>query len=204
MIKLGLTGGVGMGKSMAAELLAKRGIRIIDTDILARQVVEPGQPALVEIQQTFGSDVIDPNGQLNRKALATRVFANPAEREQLEAIVHPRIREAWQASVHGLAARGTGAVAVVIPLLYETDAAAAFDYVICVACSGSTQRKRLLARGWDESELTQRVAAQWAIEKKMQLSHFVAWTEGSIDLHAAQIDRILQRIGHSADRNVPL
>src|SRR4051812_45310735 len=128
MTVLGVTGGVGMGKSAAAELLAERGVKIVDTDVLARQVVEPGQPALAEIQQTFGSDVIDRNGQLNRKALATRVFANSAERQQLEAIVHPRIRHAWQVMVDEFGAKGAAAVAVVIPLLYETDAAGAFDY----------------------------------------------------------------------------
>jgi dephospho-CoA kinase len=195
MIKLGLTGGIGMGKSVAADLLAERGVKVVDTDALARDVVEPGQPALTEIQQIFGPDVIGENGQLNRKALATRVFANPAEREKLESIVHPRIRQAWLAAIDRFAAAGVPAVAVVIPLLYETNAAAAFDYVLCAACSIPSQRRRLLARGWSENELNQRIAAQSPIEKKMQLSDFVIWTEGSIELHAAQLDRILQRVG---------
>ena len=184
-----------MGKSVAADLLAERGVKVVDTDILAREVVEPAQPALTEIQQLFGPDVIGENGQLNRKALATRVFANPAERQKLESIVHPRIRQAWLAAIDRFAAAGVPAVAVVIPLLYETNAAAAFDYVLCAACSVPSQRRRLLARGWSENELNQRIAAQFPIEKKMQLSDFVIWTEGSVELHAAQLDRILQRVG---------
>jgi dephospho-CoA kinase len=192
---LGLTGGIGMGKSVASDLLAERGVKVVDTDVLARDVVEPGQPALTEIQQVFGPDVINENGQLNRKALATRVFANPAEREKLESIVHPRIRQAWLAAIDRFATAGVPAVAVVIPLLYETNAAAPFDHVLCAACSILSQRRRLLARGWSENELNQRIAAQFPIEKKMQLSDFVIWTEGSIELHASQLDRILQRVG---------
>jgi len=184
-----------MGKSLAADLLAERGVKVVDTDVLAREMVEPGQPALTEIQQIFGPDVIDENGQLNRKALATRVFANPAEREKLEAIVHPRIRQTWLTAIDRFAAEGVRAAAVVIPLLYETNAAAAFDFVLCTACSLPSQRRRLLARGWSENELNQRISAQFPIEKKMQLSDFVIWTEGSVELHAAQLDRVLQRIG---------
>jgi dephospho-CoA kinase len=195
MIKLGLTGGIGMGKSLAADLLGERGVKIVDTDVLAREVVQPGQPALTEIQQAFGPDVIGENGHLHRKALATRVFASPTEREKLESIVHPRIRQAWLAAIDRFAAAGVPVVAVVIPLLYETNAAAAFDFVLCAACSIPSQRRRLLARGWSEIELNQRIVAQFPIEKKMQLSDFVIWTEGSIELHAAQLDRVLRRFG---------
>ena len=194
VIKLGLTGGIGMGKSLAADLLAERGVKVVDTDVLARDVVEASQPALTEIQQAFGPDVIGENGQLNRKALATRVFANPAEREKLESIVHPRIRQAWLAAIDRFAGAGVPVVAVVIPLLYETNVAASFEFVLCTACSIPSQRRRLLARGWSENELNQRIAAQFPIEKKMHLCDFVIWTEGSTKLHAAQLDRVLQKI----------
>ena len=109
--------------------------------------------------------------------------------------MHPRIRQAWLASDRPVCGRGVSAAAVVIPLLYETNAAAAFDFVLCTACSLPSQRPRLLARGWSENELNQRISAQFPIEKKMQLSDFVIWTEGSVELHAAQLDRVLQRIG---------
>src|SRR6266404_2653652 len=96
---LGLTGGVGMGKSTASSLLADLKVPVVDTDVLARQMVEPGQPALAQIGATFGPEMMGPDGRLRRDALAKRVFADPAARQQLEAILHPPIREAWQAQV---------------------------------------------------------------------------------------------------------
>src|SRR6185369_9293530 len=99
MITIGLTGGIGMGKTTAASLLRERVIPVIDTDVLARQVVEPGQPAWDEIRQSFGEEILGPDGQLRRDDLARQVFSDEARRRQLEAIVHPRIRERWQAEV---------------------------------------------------------------------------------------------------------
>src|SRR6185436_6394827 len=120
---IGLTGGIGMGKSKAAELLEQRGLPVIDTDLLARQVVEPGQPALQEIEQEFGSDLIDTDGQLRRDELARRVFADEARRQQLERIVHPRIRDKWLAQVERWRKEARPLCVVVIPLLFETNAA---------------------------------------------------------------------------------
>src|ERR1035441_6505066 len=96
---LGLTGGVGMGKSTSAQLLRDRGVRVVDTDDLARQVVEPGQPALAEVLAVFGPEIVGPDGRLRRNELARLVFADPAARRQLEAILHPRIRVLWRAQV---------------------------------------------------------------------------------------------------------
>ncbi|MBI3192439.1 MAG: dephospho-CoA kinase, partial [Pedosphaera parvula] len=103
---LGLTGGVGMGKSTAADLLARRGVPVIDTDAIARHVVEPGQPALQEIHAAFGPAAIAPDGTLQRGELARRVFTDPHARRQLEAILHPRIRAVWQAQVEAWRAAG--------------------------------------------------------------------------------------------------
>src|SRR5512137_799134 len=96
---LGLTGGVGMGKSTSAQLLCDRGVPVVDTDDLARQVVAPGQPALAEVREAFGADVVGPDGQLRRDELAQRVFADAAARTRLEQILHPRIRALWRAQV---------------------------------------------------------------------------------------------------------
>src|SRR5262245_32396643 len=192
MILIGLTGGVGMGKSKSAALLAERGLPVVDTDVLARQVVEPGQPALVEIQKEFGAEVISTDGQLDRGAMARLVFGDDAKRRRLEAIVHPRIRELWLAEVERWRARGQAFGVVVIPLLFETDAASSFDVVVCVACSLPSQRTRLQARGWNPGQIDQRIASQWPIQKKMDLSRFVIWTEPSVDVHREQLDRILR------------
>jgi dephospho-CoA kinase len=191
MILLGLTGGVGMGKSTSARLLGERGLPIIDTDLLAHELVEPGQPALAEIQAAFGYDIIGPDHRLDRARLARRVFSDPAARQQLEAILHPRIRQRWLAQVEMLAQQPTAECVVVIPLLFETHAELEFDHVICVACSAAAQYERLLARGWDDQQIRQRIAAQWSIDKKIFLSEFVIWTDGSLGVHGEQLDYIL-------------
>src|SRR5712675_3208822 len=119
MKTIGLTGGVGMGKSTTARFLSERRVSVIDTDILARELVAPGQPALAEIQAAFGPSVTGPDGSLRRDELAARVFSNPAERQILESILHPRIRQAWVVLIDVLAARNVPECVVVIPLLFE-------------------------------------------------------------------------------------
>jgi dephospho-CoA kinase len=188
----GLTGGIGAGKSTAGEILAARGIPVIDTDIIARQVVEPGEPAWKEIGELFGSAVLESDGRLHRRRLAEIVFANPDKRKQLEGIVHPRIRENWRKQTEDLRRSGTRAAIVIIPLLFETDAASHFDRVICLGCSIPTQQARLLARGWSAEHIKYRLGAQWPLEKKLLLSDYVVWTEGGKELQVAQLDRILQ------------
>ena len=188
---LGLTGGIGMGKSACAELVRQRGIPVIDTDELARQVVEPGQPALVEIQRQFGPDVIGPDGRLRRGELARRVFPDPAARERLEGLLHPRIRQLWRAQVESWRAEGRPLAVVVIPLLFETGAEKELDVTICVSCSAATQQERLRARGWTQEQIEQRLQAQWPAEKKLALADYVIWSEGGLEVHAAQLDRIL-------------
>lgn len=194
MILIGLTGGIGMGKSTAAAHLERMGLVMVDTDQLARAVVEPGQPALAEIQQTFGRGVIGADGTLRRKELARVVFEDDAKRRQLEVILHPRIRERWLARVQAWRAEKRSMGVVVIPLLFETGAANEFGSVICVACSAASQRQRLHARGWTPEQIEQRVAAQWPAQKKMDLAHHVIWTEPSVDVHAAQLERVIKSL----------
>ena len=192
MKTLALTGGVGMGKSTAERLLRERGVPVVDADVLARQVVEPGQPALDEIRRVFGAEVIDTDGQLRRDELARRVFADPKARGQLEAITHPRIREMWRAQLAVWRAEGQSLAVVVIPLLFETGAEKEFDAVICVACSSQTQCQRLQARDWNADQIRQRIGAQWPVEKKTALADYVVWSEGGLDVLADQLERILK------------
>ncbi len=191
---LGLTGGVGMGKSASARLVGERGIPVVDTDDLARQVVEPGQPALAEVLQAFGPAVVGPGGRLRRDELARRVFADAAARVRLENILHPRIRMLWRAQVTTWRSEGQSLGLVVIPLLFETRAEAELDATICVACSATTQLERLLARGWSPEQIEQRIQAQWPVEQKIARADYLVWTEAGLDVHAAQIDRILRRM----------
>jgi dephospho-CoA kinase len=190
----GLTGGVGMGKSTSAQLLQSRGAVVVDTDELARQIVEPGQPALAEVREAFGQDIVGPDGQLQRGKLAGIVFADAAARRRLEAILHPPIRDLWHAQVETWRKEGKPLAVVVIPLLFETQAESEFDTVICVACSAATQHERLRARGWTPEQIEQRRAAQMPIEEKMARSHRVIWTEGDMDVHERQICRIVPPI----------
>jgi dephospho-CoA kinase len=190
----GLTGGVGMGKSTAAQFLRARGAQVVDTDELARQLVQPGQPALAEIQAEFGKSIITSDGRLRRDELARIVFADAAARKKLEAILHPRIRERWLAQIEAWRGEKQPLAVVVIPLLFETRAKSSFDKIICVACSAPAQRERLLARGWTLDQIGQRLAAQWPVEQKIARSDFVVWTEGALDGHAQQLERILQKL----------
>jgi dephospho-CoA kinase len=187
----GLTGGLGMGKSTAARFLRERGAQIIDTDELARQLVQPGQPALAEIQAEFGKGILTPDGQLRRDELAQIVFTDAAARKKLEAILHPRIQERWLAQIETWRGENHPLVVVVIPLLFETRAESHFDKIICVACAAATQHERLLARGWTPKQIKQRIAAQWPVEQKIARADFVVWTDGALDTHAQQLDRIL-------------
>jgi dephospho-CoA kinase len=194
VIVLGLTGGIGMGKSTCAQLLRQRRVPVVDTDELARQVVEPGQPALHEIHSLFGSEVIGPDGTLRRDTLARLVFSNDLSRKQLEAILHPRISVLWHSQAESWRQAGHPLAVVVIPLLFEISAEEELDATLCVACSFATQRERLLARGWSEEQMDQRIQAQWPIEQKLVKADYVIWTEAGLDLHSEQLDRILQTV----------
>jgi dephospho-CoA kinase len=190
----GITGGAGMGKSTAGQLLRQRGLEVADTDMIARQLTEPGQPALHEIVQRFGPLVLSADGQLNRAELARVVFADAGARADLEAILHPRIRAAWEAEAQGWRAAGRSAGAVLIPLLFETGAEPRFDAVICVVCSEASQWQRLRLRGWTDGQIGQRLAAQWPVERKIARADFVVWTGTNLETHAAQLERVvLQR-----------
>ena len=188
----GLTGGIGMGKSTAENFLHARGVPVIDTDALARQIVEPGQPALEEIKKFFGSEIILPDGNLHRARLADIVFCNSDARLKLEAITHPRILELWRAQIHSWRNDTLPLAVVVIPLLFETGAETEMDATVCVACSAATQRERLRERGWTGEQIQQRAAAQWPVEKKMALANFVIWNEGGTDVLAEQVARIFR------------
>lgn len=191
MKTFGLTGGIGMGKSAAAQWLQSRGIAVVDTDELARDIVEPGQPALRELQREFGSGVIGQDGRLRRDELARIVFADELARKKLEAILHPRIRELWQARLQTWRAGNKPMAVVVIPLLFETGAEKDFEAVLCVACSAQTQRERLKARGWSDDEISRRNAAQMSVTQKMERSDHVLWSEGGLDVLHDQLERIL-------------
>ena len=193
MIRLGLTGGIGMGKSMAAELLAERGAKVSDSDVIARELVEPGQPAQQAIAEAFGNEVLRADGSLNRGRVAELVFGDDAARRALEDILHPRIRATWLGNLDRWAGKGVALGVAVIPLLYETGSEAAFDRIICVACSPKTQWERLRQRDWSDEEIDRRIAAQMSATEKMKRADHVVWTDGPVSAHADQWEDLLSR-----------
>jgi dephospho-CoA kinase len=200
---IGLTGGIGMGKSAAADWFADRGVPVVDTDVLAREVVAPGQPALAEIARRFGPEFLAPAVGLRRDALARLVFENATARKELEAILHPAIRARWLAVAAQWREEQRPAGVVAIPLLYETGAAGEFDQVICVACRAQTQLARLERRGWTDEQIAARIASQWPVEKKMALADFVIWSEGGLEAHHAQLALVWKQILAVGQGNQP-
>ena len=186
---VGLTGGIASGKSTVAELLAAHGAVIIDSDRLAREVVEPGTAGLAAVVDRFGTGVLAADGSLDRAALGRIVFADPSARADLEAIVHPLVR----ARAAGLAASApAGAVVVqMIPLLVETGQAGNFDQVVVVDVEPAVQLDRLQQRdGFSPAEATARVAAQAPRELRLRAADVVIDNSGSPEQLADAVERL--------------
>jgi dephospho-CoA kinase len=195
----GLTGGVGMGKSTAARFFSEFGAHIVETDELARRLVRPGEPALLEIQKEYGNSILAPDGRLRRDELARIVFADAAKRRKLEAILHPRIQQLWLDQIARWREENCQLAVVVIPLLFETRAECHFDKIICVACSNAAQHERLLARGWTPEQIKQRTAAQLPSEQKIERANFVIWTDGALEALAGQVRHIIANVTPVSD-----
>ena len=189
---LGLTGGVGMGKSTAARLLKKAGLPVVDSDDLAREVVQPGTDALAEIAAEFGEGFLNTDGSMNRVKMASTVFQDDAARKRLEAIIHPRVRVGWEKQIEQWREQKRPVGVVVIPLLFEVDLQDSFDAVLCVACTANTQRARLRERNWSDDQIADRIAAQMDIAQKMNLADHVLWNEGTLKQLGEQLNGFLE------------
>ena len=188
---LGLTGGVGMGKSTAARLLKKAGLPVVDSDDLAREAVQPGTEGLAEIADEFGEGFLKADGSLDRDKMASTVFQDQSARKQLEAIIHPRVRAVWENRIEQWREQKRPVGVVVIPLLFEVGLQDSFDAVLCVASTASTQRSRLRGRNWSDAQIAARIAAQMDIAQKMDLADHVLWNEGTPDQLGEQLKGIL-------------
>lgn len=182
-----------MGKTTVAGVFARLGVAVVDTDEIARELTAPGQSCLAAIVEAFGTGILRSSGDLDRGQLAELVFGSSDARKQLEAIMHPPIRKAWESRVAGWEREGRAAGMVVIPLLHETGVAERFCKVICVACGFRSQRERLRAKGWSEEQGERRRKAQWPIEEKTKKSDFVVWSEGSLSLLERQVEMIMEK-----------
>jgi dephospho-CoA kinase len=190
---LGLTGGIGSGKSMVASMFAQLGADVIDADQLARDVVEPGQPALDEIATAFGRDILLPDGHLDRGKLGRIIFADSVARGTLNAITHPRIRERMDAAIAERASR-PGVLIADIPLLYENERTGTVEAVIVVWVDHETQLRRLLERdGLTEEAARQRIAAQMPLDEKRARADAVIDNSGSRESTQRQVEAIYRR-----------
>ena len=193
MLHIGLTGAVASGKSAVAAKLAALGAVVIDADKLARQVVEPGTPGLGAIKDTFGEDVLLPDGSLNRPALAAIVFSDEAQRAKLNAIVHPLVRADAQKLRD--AAPKQALVVEDIPLLVESGQAEKFDAVVVVQAPLEERMRRMVYdRGWTEADAKARIAAQATDEQRAAVADYLLDNSGSLAELEAQVESLYQQL----------
>jgi dephospho-CoA kinase len=187
VLRIGLTGGIGSGKSTVAALLAQHGARVVDADRIAREVVEPGTPGLAAVVAEFGEAVLTADGALDRPALAALVFGDPAARARLDAVVHPLVRA--RAAELVAAAPADAVVVQDIPLLVETGQAGSYDLVLVVETDQATRVARLVDRGLTAEDARARIASQATDEQRRAVADVVLRNDGDRDALAAQVER---------------
>jgi len=195
MLRVALTGGIATGKTYVLDRLRTRGIPCLDADQLVHGVEAAGTEATAAIAARFGAAVLDDDGSVNRAKLGPIVFADPAARRDLEAIVHPAVFRAIEAGLRGFERSGAYRFAVVdVPLLYETGAEGRYDTVIATVCPPEMQIARLIERGFSDQAARQRLAAQWPTADKAARADFVVRTDGSFEETDRQIDEIVRAL----------
>jgi len=178
VLRVALTGGIGSGKSLVGEILEELGALVIDSDQLAREVIERGSPGYEEVVNAFGDSILS-EGQIDRSKLAAVVFKESDLRKKLESIIHPLVREAAEKLAKKLP---SGAILInQIPLLVESDGAKRFDYVVTVSADEEIRRERLRLRGLKDYEITQRIAAQVSDSQREKIANYIIRNDGSID-----------------------
>lgn len=176
---VGLTGGLATGKSTVSDMLRTLGCVVLDADVLAREVVEPGGPALAAIVQEFGRDVLQPDGGLDRKRLGAIVFASPERRRRLEALTHPAIRERLLARLAELEAEGfEGIVVWDAPVMIESGGHKSMDRLVVVVTDAATQHARAIGRDGDPADVERKIASQMPLGEKVRLADYIIDNSG--------------------------
>ncbi|MDF2938219.1 MAG: dephospho-CoA kinase [Paenibacillaceae bacterium] len=190
-MNIGLTGGIACGKSTVSRMLASRGAIIIDADILAREVVEPGAPALLEVVRTFGPEILHGDGTLNRKELGRLVFEDAVRRKQLEELLHPAIIKLMQERMAEAERLSPDKLVVAdVPLLFETQMEDLFQEVLVVAADPDVQLERLMTRnGLSREEAEQRILAQMPLEWKKEWADAVIDNSGAPEETEQQVEQ---------------
>ena len=181
MIVVGLTGSVGTGKSTVAKMLKELGAEVIDADQLAHETIQPRQPAWRQLVKTFGRTILKPDGSIDRLALGQRVFRDLSARRRLERIIHPEVIRRTTMRLTQWRRQGRVRVVVLdVPLLVEAGMRKLVDRLVVVTAPAVVQRQRLKARGWSESEIRRRIAAQWTLSAKVALADVVIDNGGGL------------------------
>ena len=192
---IGLTGNIASGKSTVARLLAERGAVIVDADMLAREAVQPGTPALRAIQERWGAEVIAPDGTLDRDELRQVVFAERGQLEALNGIVHPEVERLRDERIAAARAEGAELVVCDIPLLFEKHLADRFEAIVLVDAPRPVRLERLVReRGLNEAEAMNMIAAQMPAELKRARADFVIDNTGTLEVLAARVDEVWQAL----------
>ena len=190
-MRIGLTGGIASGKSTVADMFADLGISVIDTDLIAREVVQPGQPALSEIRDVFGDAVLHSDGSLDRGALRQQIFSSDDARQQLEGILHPLIQAQ---TVQRIEAASGSYIIVVVPLLAASPLREHMDRILVVDCDEATQIKRLLARDAETEDQARRIlAAQASRDERLEIADDVIHNNSGIEAISAQVAALHDR-----------
>jgi len=187
MLLVGLTGGIGSGKSTVARLLEERGAVILDADVFARDAVRAGTEGFAAVVGRFGDEIVAPDGELDRWRLASIVFADPAALADLEAIVHPEVRRMIADGIQDHL-DGDRVVVLVNPLLIEMGTHRDCDVVVVVSASPDTQVARSVARGMDEADVRARIAAQLPIDDRARMADVLLDNEGTLEELAAEVE----------------
>ncbi|GEN32631.1 dephospho-CoA kinase [Aneurinibacillus danicus] len=192
---IGLTGGIACGKSTVSRMLAERGARIIDADIIAREVVRPGEEAWSLIVERFGRDILLANEELDRVKLGAIVFADEQARLDLNAIVHPAVRARMRQLMKEAREESIALIVMDIPLLYESKLEYMVEKVVVVYCTAEQQLKRLMERnGYDEEEAMRRIASQMSIEEKKSRADYVIDNSGTFTETEEQVDELVGKL----------
>jgi dephospho-CoA kinase len=190
----GLTGGIGAGKSAVAELLEEYGIPVVSADELSRMVVAPGTAGLADVVTEFGSEVLDDRGELDRRAMGSIVFGDPAKRKKLENILHPRIRERYEQVLDALEKAGHPVMVYEVPLLFEKGLQGDVKAVILVSASDKARIARVQARdGLNLEEIEARMAAQMPEKEKRAKADYIIHNDGSLDDLREEVERMISR-----------
>ncbi len=188
---IGLTGGIASGKSTVAAMLAEKGAFVVDADQLARQAVEPGSPTLARVAAAFGSEMIGPDGCLDRARLGEVVFSDQPARDRLNAIVHPRVMELSREEIRRAREAGSSLVVYDVPLLFESGREKEFDGTLLVFARPETQLLRLRERsGLEEAVARARIEAQIPIWRKLAMATWIIDNGGSLDRTQMAVDRL--------------